>query len=145
MTKFVSRVPDETIAKDAPALLAEHAHAGGVTIEAPIAIDDLIEKHLEIGIEFDDTHRLFGLRRLGVGCDPDMIGAIFLGQKRIVIDESVAPDERRAKKGRYRYTAAHEVGHGGLHRQRSGKDPAQTSMLDANAPPDIVDRMEVAK
>jgi hypothetical protein len=54
MTKFVSNVPDEAIEKDAQALLAEYAHARGVTIEAPIAIDDIIEQ-LKIGIEFDDT------------------------------------------------------------------------------------------
>src|SRR5271166_3203314 len=61
MTKFVSYVPDEAIEKDAQALLAEYAHARGVVIKPPIAIDDIIEKHLKIGIEFDDTHRLFGV------------------------------------------------------------------------------------
>jgi hypothetical protein len=55
MTKLVSYVSDEAIEKDAQALLAEHAHARGVPIEAPIAIDDINEKHLKIGIEFDDT------------------------------------------------------------------------------------------
>ncbi len=86
MTKFVSCVPDETIAKDSPALLPEYAHAHGGTIEAPSAIDDIIEKHLRIGIEFDDTHRLFGVPRLGTGCDPDVPGTIFFGQKRIWLE-----------------------------------------------------------
>ena len=86
MTKFVSYVPDEAIEKDAQALLAEYAHARGVPIEAPIAIDDIIEKHLKIGIEFDDTHRLFGVPRLGTGCDPDVPGTIFFGQKRIWLE-----------------------------------------------------------
>src|SRR3981081_1500178 len=44
MTKFVSYVSDEAIEKDAQALLAEYAHARGVVIEAPIAIDDIVEK-----------------------------------------------------------------------------------------------------
>ena len=101
MTKFVSYVPDEAIEKDAQALLAEYAHARGVTIEAPIAIDDIIEKHLKIGIEFDDTHRLFGVPRSGIGFDPDILGAIFFEQKRIVIDESLDPDANPAKEGRY--------------------------------------------
>jgi hypothetical protein len=56
MIKFVSYVPDEAIEKDAQALLAEYAHARGVLIEPPVAIEDIIEKHLKIGIEFDDTH-----------------------------------------------------------------------------------------
>jgi Zn-dependent peptidase ImmA (M78 family) len=145
MTKFVSYVPDEAIEKDAQALLAEYARARGVTVEAPIAIDDLIEKHLKIGIEFDDTHRLFGVPRSGLGFDPDILGAIFFDQKRIVIDESLDPDENPAKEGRYRYTAAHEVGHWRLHRHLYGKDPAQTSILDANAAPSVICRTSQAK
>src|ERR1700683_2591906 len=144
MTKLVSYVSDEAIEKDAQSLLAEYAHARGVTIEAPIAIDDIIEKHLKIGIEFDDTHRLFGVPRSGIGFDPDILGAIFFEQKRIVIDESLDPDENPAKEGRYRYTAAHEVGHWRLHRGLFGKDPAQTSLLDANTP-SVICRSSQAK
>jgi hypothetical protein len=98
MTKIVSYVPDETIEKDAQALLAEYARARGVVIEAPIAIDDIIEKHLKIGIEFDDTHRLFGVPR-SIGFDPDILGAIFFDQKRIVIDESLDPHATLPGKG----------------------------------------------
>ena len=144
MTKFVSFVPDDAIEKDAQALLAEYAHARGVTIEAPIAIDDIIEKHLKFGIEFDDMHRLFGVPRSGIGFDPDILGAIFFEQKRIVIDESLDPDANPAKEGRYRYTAAHEVGHWRLHRGLLGKDPAQTSLLDANTP-SVICRTSQAK
>jgi hypothetical protein len=99
MTEFVSYMPDEAIEKDAQALLAEYAHARGVTVEAPIAIDDIIEKRLKVGIEFDDTHRLFGVSRLSSGFDPDILGAIFFEQKRIVIDESLDPDANPAKRG----------------------------------------------
>ncbi len=127
MTRFVSYVPDEVIEKDAQALLAEYAQARGVAIAAPVAIDDIIEKHLKIGIEFNDTHRLFGLPRSGIGFEPDILGAIFFEQKRIVIDESLDPDAAPAKEGRYRYTAAHEVGHWRLHRGLFDKDPAQTA------------------
>jgi Zn-dependent peptidase ImmA (M78 family) len=140
MTKFVSYVPDEAIEKDTQALLAEYAHARGVSIETPIAIDDIIEKHLKIGIEFDDTHRLFGVPRSGIGFDPDILGAIFFDQKRIVIDESLDPDANPANEGRYRYTAAHEVGHWRLHRGLFAKDPTQTSLLDTKAPPSVICR-----
>ncbi len=54
----VAYMSDEAIEKDAQALLAEYARDCGKQIEAPIPIDDIIEKHLKIGIEFDDTHRL---------------------------------------------------------------------------------------
>lgn len=62
----VAYMSDEAIEKDAQALLADYARARGTPIEAPIPIDDIIEKHLKIGIEFDDTHRLFGVPRSGI-------------------------------------------------------------------------------
>ena len=85
--------------RDAQALLAEYAQARGVTIEPPIPIDDIVEKHLKLGIEFDDMHRLFGVPRSGIGLDPDILGAIFFDEKRIVIDESLDPDENPSKEG----------------------------------------------
>ncbi len=141
----VAYMSDEAIEKDAQALLADFARERGTPIEAPIPIDDIIEKHLKIGIEFDDTHRLFGVPRSGIGFDPDILGAIFFDQKRIVIDESLDPDANPAKEGRYRYTTAHEVGHWRLHRGLFGKDPAQTSLLEPNAAPSVVCRTSQAK
>ena len=106
MTLFVSYVPDGTIEKDAQALLAEYAHACGVLIEAPIPINDIIEKHLKIGLEFDDTHRLFNVPRSGLTLDPDILGAIYFGDRRIVIDESLDPDTNPSKEGRFRRAAS---------------------------------------
>ena len=83
--------------------------------------------------------------RSGIGFDPDILGAIFFDQKRIVIDESLDPDANPAKEGRYRYTTAHEVGHWRLHRGLFGKDPAQTSLLEPNAAPSVVCRTSQAK
>jgi hypothetical protein len=111
MTLRVPYIADDVLERDAEALLAQYSYAKGAEIRAPIQIDGIIEKHLKIGIEFDDTHRLFGVPRLGPGVDPDILGAIFFDQRRIVIDESLDPDANPAKEGRYRYTAAHEVGH----------------------------------
>jgi IrrE N-terminal-like domain len=145
MTKFVSYVPDEVIEKDAEVLLADYARARGVAIEPPIPIDDIIEKYLKIGIEFDDMHRRFSVPRSGLGFGPDILGAIFFDQKRIVIDESLDPDANPAKEGRYRYTAAHEVGHWQLHQALFGKDPAQTSLLETNTSPSVVCRSSQAK
>lgn len=141
----VAYVSDEAIEKDAQALLADYARERGTPLEAPIPIDDIIEKHLKIGIEFDDTHQLFNVPRSGIGFDPDILGAIFFDQKRIVIDESLDPDANPAKEGRYRYTAAHEVGHWRLHRGLFGKDPAQTSLLEPNAVPSVVCRTSQTK
>jgi hypothetical protein len=143
MTKFVPYLADEMIEGDAALLLAEYAHARGIVIASPITIEDIIEKHLKLGIEFDDTHKLFGVPRSGL--DPDILAAIFFDDRRIVIDESLDPDANPAKEGRYRYTAAHEMGHWRLHRALFGKDPAQTSLLGGTAPPSVICRSSRAK
>ena len=89
MSRFIPYLSDEAIERDAAVLLAEYAHARGVVIEPPIPIEDIVEKHLTLGIEFDDTHQLFGVPRPGP--DPDILGAIFFDDRRIVIDENSRP------------------------------------------------------
>src|SRR5262249_30321082 len=89
MTKFIPYLSEEAIERDAAALLHEYASARGVPIEPPIPIEDIVEKHLKLGIEFDDTHKLFGVPRPSV--DPDILGAIFFDDRRIVIDETLDP------------------------------------------------------
>jgi hypothetical protein len=86
---------DEVIERDAAALLAEYAQARGVTVKLPIPIEDIVEKHLKLRVEFDDTHKLFGIPR-DPECDADILGAIFFDEARIVVDESLDPEEKPA-------------------------------------------------
>jgi Zn-dependent peptidase ImmA (M78 family) len=145
MTKFVPYLTEEAIERDAVALLAEYAQARGVIIAPPIPIEDIVEKYLKLGIEFDDTHRRFGVPRES-GQDPDILGAIFFDTKRIVIDESLDPEENPAKEGRYRFTLAHEGGgHWRLHRHLFVKDPAQAALFGGPAAPSVVCRSSQAK
>jgi hypothetical protein len=58
-------------------------------------IEDIVEKHLKLHVEFDDTHKLFGIPR-DPECDADILGAIFFDEARIVIDESLDPEENPA-------------------------------------------------
>jgi IrrE N-terminal-like domain len=113
MTLQVPYLAYEAIERDAEALLAQYAHAKGVEIRAPIPIEDIVEKHLKLRMEFDDLRRLFGLPG---GRKPDIFGAIWLDSARIVIDESLDPEEHPLKEERYRFTLAHEGGHWRLHR-----------------------------
>ena len=108
MSKPVPYLSEEAIESDAAALLAEYAQARGAALKPPIPIEDIVEKHLKLGVEFDDTHRLFGVPRSGLGLEPDILGAMFFDDARIVIDESLDPEENPAKEGRYRFTLAHE-------------------------------------
>jgi Zn-dependent peptidase ImmA (M78 family) len=144
MAMFVPYLSEEQIEGDAAALLAEYAHKRGVAIKAPIPIEDIVEKHLRIGIEFDDTHLLFGIPRNPEG-DADILGALFIGDRRIVIDQSLDPEENRFKEGRYRFTLAHESGHWRLHRHLFGKDPTQAALFGGPVTPAIVCRSSQAK
>src|SRR5262245_1962295 len=114
---MILRVPyiaEETIERDAEALLAQYAHSKGVEIKAPIPIEDIVEKHLKLRVEFNDLRRLLGLPG---GRKPDIFGAIWLESGEIVIDESLDPEEHPLKEERYRFTLAHEGGgHWRLHR-----------------------------
>jgi hypothetical protein len=110
MPKKVPYLREEQIERDAAALLAEYAQARNVVIAPPIPIEDIVEKHLKLGIEFDDMHRLLRVPRSGLGLDPDILGVIWFDYRRIVIDESLDPVENPSKEGRYRFTRAHEGG-----------------------------------
>jgi hypothetical protein len=144
MPKKVPYLHKEQIERDAAALLAEYAQARSVVIAPPIPIDDIVEKHLKLGIEFDDTHRLFGVPR-DPDEDADILGAIFFDDRRIVIDESLGPEENPVKEGRYRFTLAHEVGHWRLHRHLLAKDPEQAVLFGGPAEASVICRSSQAK
>jgi Zn-dependent peptidase ImmA (M78 family) len=145
MNKSVPYLTEAAIERDAAALLAEYARARGVLIAPPVPIEDIVEKHLKLCIEFDDAHKLFGIPR-----DPergaDILGAIFFDETRIVIDESLDPVERRGTEGRYRFTLAHEAGgHWRLHRWIFAKDPVQAALFGGPEAPSFICRSSQAK
>ena len=59
MTLFVSYMPEERIEADAEVLLASYAVARGVSLKPPIPVEEIVEKHLKLGIEFDNLRQLF--------------------------------------------------------------------------------------
>jgi len=144
MTKKVPYLTPDAIEQDAAALLDEYARARGVVIVPPIPIEDILEKHLKLGIEFDDTHSLFGIPRLGTA--PDILGAMFFNEERIVLDESLDPEEHPAMEGRYRFTLAHEGGgHWRLHRRYFNANPGQAGLFAGPVPPSVICRSSQAK
>ncbi|MBN9534215.1 MAG: ImmA/IrrE family metallo-endopeptidase [Alphaproteobacteria bacterium] len=146
MTLRVPYIADDAIERDAAALLGEFAHARGIEVRAPIPIEDIVEKHLKLHVEFDDLHRLLDVPRSGIGLDPDMFGAIWLEAGRIVIDESLDPEERPEREGRYRFTLAHEGGgHWRLHRPLVRPTRDQGSLLVDRARPTVICRSSQAK
>src|SRR5215467_5497230 len=146
MTLRVPYIADETIERDAEALLAQYAHAKGLEVKAPIPIEDIVEKHLKLRVEFDDLHRLLGVPRDGFGVEPDIFGAIWLETGEIYIDESLDPEERPSIEGRYRFTLAHEGGgHWRLHRPFVLANSGQRSLFGDTARPTVVCRTSQAK
>lgn len=144
MTRFVPYLADDVIERDAAALLAEYAQARGIIVAPPIPIEDIVEKHLKLRVEFDDTHKLFGIPR--DSRDADILGAIFFDERRIVIDESLDPEERPAIEGRYHFTLAHEGGgHWRLHRTIFAKNAAQGALFGGPEAPSFVCRSSEAK
>lgn len=132
MGLLVSYLSEDRIEADADALLDEFVEASGSGLQAPVPIDDIVEKHLKLGIEFDDLHRRFDAPNSVLALGPDIIGAIFLSQRRIVVDEFLDPDADPSKEGRYRFTVAHEVGHWRLHRGLMGKDIRNVPVEDSS-------------
>ena len=66
MIKNVPYLAEAAIEKDAESLLSEFSDARDVVIEAPIPIEEIIEKHLKIGIEFDDLDSRFGVEKFSI-------------------------------------------------------------------------------
>ena len=63
MPKKVPYLYEDQIERDAAALLAEYEQARGVVITRRVPIEDIVEKHLKLGIEFDDMHQLLRVPR----------------------------------------------------------------------------------
>lgn len=146
MALRVPYMPDDVIERDAKALLGEFAHARGIEMRPPIPIEDIVEKHLRLRVEFDDLHGVLGVPRSGLGLDPDIFGAIWLESGQIVIDECLDPEERPEREGRYRFTLAHEGGgHWRLHRPLVRPTEGQGSLLIDRARPTVVCRSSQAK
>lgn len=145
MVLRVPYIPADVIERDAETLLGEFAHAGGLELRPPIPIEDIVEKHLKLHVEFDDLHGLLGVPPRPLVFGPDIFGAVWLESGRIVIDESLDPEERPEREGRYRFTLAHEVGHWRLHRPLVHPTEGQGSFLIDPARPTVVCRASRAK
>jgi Zn-dependent peptidase ImmA (M78 family) len=91
-------------------------------------------------------HQLLDVPRSGLGSDSDIFGAIWLDSGKIIIDESLDPEETPTMEGRYRFTLAHEGGgHWRLHRSLVATDRDQESLFADVPKPTVVCRSSQAK
>jgi len=130
-------IPTEHIEAAGLCLLAEYGRKYGEVVAPPVPVEEILEAHLGLGLEFDDLPG-----RIGV---PDVLGATWIQDRRVLVDESLDPEENPAREGRYRFTVAHEVGHWELHRRFFVEDAAQPSLFEAAKKPSIVCRTSSRK
>jgi hypothetical protein len=98
----------ETIEGEAASLLAEYGVAYGPVKAPSIPIDDIVEPHLKLTLEFKDLRQMFGYG--------DVHGAIWINERRVGVDLCLDPTTHPAMRGRYHFTLAHKAGHWRLHR-----------------------------
>ena len=67
MSQGLPYLSEDAIERDAAQLLAEFAQARRLTLAPPIPIEDVIEKHLRLRIDFDDLHALHSVPRPASG------------------------------------------------------------------------------
>jgi Zn-dependent peptidase ImmA (M78 family) len=130
-------MPTDHIEAASLCLLAEYGRKYGDVVAPPVPVEAVLEAHLGLGLDFDDLPGLVGV--------PDVLGATWIQDRRVLVDESLDPEENTAREGRYRFTVAHEVGHWELHRRFFLEDAAQPSLFGEKKAPSIVCRTSSQK
>jgi len=118
-------------------LLGEYGQKYGVVEKPPIPVEEILEAHLELSLGFDDL-----VKQLSMS---DVLGATWVQDRRVLIDQSLDPTDNPSKEGRYRFTVAHEVGHWELHRHLFMQDQNQTLLFGKLDNPSIVCRTSSRK
>lgn len=131
-------IPKQTIEEEAIKLLHQYGRQYGLVTIPPIPIEEIVECTLDLSFEFDDLRGMFNC--------PDVLGASWLEEKRVVIDQSLDPSVFPDKEGRYRFTVAHEVGHWILHAPAILAKKQQPTLFDmSDGKPSLICRSSSAK
>jgi len=118
-------------------LLADYAKRFGVVERPPIPVEPILESHLDLQFSLDDLSKMLDI--------PDVLGATWILDRRVVIDQTLDPSEHPKKEGRYRFTVAHEIGHWELHRHAYLGEARQGGLFGQVAKPSIVCRARSKK
>ncbi len=97
-------------------------------VHPPIPVEEILECHFGYGFSIED------LTEHG----PDTLGATWVKEQRVAVDESLDPTTHPDKEGRYRFTVAHELGHVDLHAHQF-RD-SQGRLFDESGRPTIICR-----
>lgn len=138
MTINVKFLPGQQIERDALGLLESYSHEQGIPIQVPIPVDEILETHLRLSLDFDDLQTVLGV--------PDVLGALWADKREVVIDESLVPEEHPEMEGRFNFSVGHEIGHWRLHRQYLASAGGQVAMFSDDEPkPTVICRTSQKK
>lgn len=118
MTPFLH---EDAIEGKAQRTIDEYLHFRSSSMSAPIDVEDILESFLELTLEFDDLCAKYKSR--------EILGASWIPDRRVSIDNSINPAVHPEQEGRYRFTVAHEIGHWQLHRGEFLQRARQCSLL----------------
>lgn len=134
----VKFLPTNEIEWAADKLLAEFGASFGIVAAPPVPIEEILENHLNLTLELDDLPKRLGFR--------DVLGALWVPDRLVAIDESLDPNQRPEHEGRFRFTVGHEIGHWELHRGYFLIDPKPREMFpDLRCGPSVICRTSESK
>jgi len=118
-------------------LLAAYGERFGVVQRPPIPVEAILESHLGLLLSRDDLPKMLGIQ--------DALGATWILDRRVLVDQNLDPTVYPKKEGRYRFTVAHETGHWELHRHAFLNEARQVSLFGTAPKPSIVCRARSRK
>ncbi len=136
MSIQVPYLTDTVVEEKANRILAGYGSTEKVVVKPPIDLDAIL-MHLNLRLDFDDLKKRHGL--------PDVLGALWVDDRHIYIDQTLDPDEQPSALGRFRFTLAHEMGHWELHRALFEFQRRQDNLFDRPSALSIVCRTSQAK
>lgn len=138
MTIKVSYLHKQQIERDARGLLADYSCEQGKSLQPPVPVDDILETHLGLSLDFDDLQALLGIR--------DVLGALWVDKREVFIDQGLDPHEHPKMEGRYLFSVGHEIGHWRLHRRYLANAGAQAAIFaNGDSRPTVVCRTSEAR
>ena len=130
-------IPEARIEQAAYDLIGRYMGRYPLGSEEPIPVEAILESLLGLTFEIDDLNTNHHLT--------DVLGATWIGEKTVRVDESLDPDLYPSKKGRYLFTVSHEIGHWQLHRHLFVRDANQVKFLVDDSEPSILCRSSQEK
>src|SRR5215213_5304315 len=127
----VPYLPDAEIEASATTLLTRYSRAEAVQVRPPIDLDALL-LHLGLRLDLDDLKAMLGI--------PNALGALWVNERHIYIDQTLDPDKRPGALGRFRFTLAHEIGHWSLHRSLFLLKELHDDLFQTSSGPSIICR-----